>query len=137
MRCFYLFKINNEFSILSKDNPYKLYEMFESIYNLEHNEAFLGMKIYETLALPFENDDMNNYIFTKYQDNDFYTKSFNQHILNNYYTDEKTNLIINKTFIKIISNKLPSYFKELNNYKNIFVCDFKNKDYFWLKDLYN
>ena len=37
MRCFYLFKINNEFSILSKDNPYKLYEMFDMIDFVDEN----------------------------------------------------------------------------------------------------
>lgn len=36
--------------------------------------------------------------------------------------------------IKIKSNiNYPSFFENINNYSdNIFVCDFINKDYFWL-----
>ena len=32
-------------------------------------------------------------------------------------------------------NKYPTIFISLKEMKNLFVCDFKNKDYFWLNEL--
>ena len=45
-------------------------------------------------------------------------------------------LIVNKAFLLLSSNILkPSFLSDLKEYKNLFVCDFKNKDYFWLESL--
>ena len=58
-------------------------------------------------------------------------KTLNKHILND--GVEKTKLTVYNTYIKIRTNQnLTSFFKVLNKEKNIFVCDFNNKDYFWL-----
>ena len=54
-----------------------------------------------------------------------------------YFTNEKTKLIINKKFLVIRSNEeIPVFFKDIEeNEKNLFVCDFLNRDYFWLEKL--
>ena len=58
-------------------------------------------------------------------------------MINNYYRDEESRLIINKAYMLLESNVVkPSFFKDLIN-KGLFVCDFENKDYFWLDSLYS
>ena len=43
---------------------------------------------------------------------------------------------VNKAFLLLESNTLkPTFLNDLKEYKNLFVCDFKNKDYFWLNEL--
>lgn len=58
-------------------------------------------------------------------------KTLNKHVLNN--LTENTKLTVYNTYIKIKTNKnITDFFKVLENEENIFICDFNNKDYFWL-----
>ena len=60
-----------------------------------------------------------------------YKKTLNKHVLNN--LTENTKLTVYNTYIKIKTNKnITDFFKVLENEENIFICDFNNKDYFWL-----
>ena len=46
---------------------------------------------------------------------------------------ENTKLTVYNTYIKIKTNKnITDFFRVLENEENIFICDFNNKDYFWL-----
>ena len=75
--------------------------------------------------------EINSDIYKAFEYNDKYMKTLNKHILND--GVEKTKLTVYNTYIKIRTNQnLTSFFKVLNKEKNIFVCDFNNKDYFWL-----
>ena len=57
------------------------------------------------------------------------------HTINDFYFNESTKMIINNSHIKIKTNKnVPSFFYNIRNFKNIFVCDFNNHDYFLLED---
>ena len=82
-------------------------------------------------------DDLNNQLFLSYKDKSYYTKFLNTHMINDYFTHEKTKLIVNKKYLVIKSNEeVPLFFKDIDrNEKNLFVCDFINKDYFWLEEL--
>ena len=56
------------------------------------------------------------------------------------YISKKTNkpvkMIISNSYIVIKSTKeIPTFFKILSKRKNIFICDFINKDYFWLSNI--
>ena len=58
------------------------------------------------------------------------------YLLNNDDVVLTTKLIINNSHIKIKSNNLyPSFFKNLENIPYLFVCDFINMDYFFLKSV--
>ena len=83
------------------------------------------------MALPFNKENINSKLYTKYYYDNGYSRSFNKHIINN--ENEKTKLTVYNAFIKIkTNNNITSFFNVLNNEENVFVCDFNNKDYFWL-----
>ena len=75
-------------------------------------------------------------LFKQYKDNYFYTKYRNTHQIYDVYRHEKTKLVVKKTYLEIESSlPRPSFLKELRNEKNLFFCDFENKDYFWLENI--
>ena len=137
MRTFFIFKIKKHFAILTKNNPYNLYKTIEKIYNLSEEELKKNTNIFEFLKDNFNKDDLNNQLFLSYKDKSYYTKFLNTHMINDYFTHEKTKLIVNKKYLVIKSNEeVPLFFKDIDrNEKNLFVCDFINKDYFWLEEL--
>ena len=132
MRTYYVFKINKFFSYVYKNKPYKIYKTIEEIYHTKDYDMVLTYKIYEQVALVFDKTRFNSYINSIYKLNDFYHKNNNVHI----YTDnyEYTKLVVTNSNLKIKSNiNNPIFLKNINDYyENIFVCDFVNKDYFWL-----
>ena len=137
MRKFYIFNINKEFSILNKNDSYDLYRQMESIKNLDRDKFYIAINIYETLVSTIDKRNMNLEVYNKHKDSLYYTKYQNTHMINNYYRAEESKLTINKAYMLLESNVVkPSFFKDLIN-KGLFVCDFENKDYFWLDSLYS
>lgn len=137
MRKFYIFNINDEFSILNKNDAYDLYKQMESIKKLDKDEFYIAIKIYETIAKTIDKNIMNKEVYNKHKDSYFYTKYKNVHMINNYYRNEESKLVIKKTYLLLETNIIKSeFFKDLKN-KGLFVCDFENKDYFWLDSLYS
>ena len=135
MRTFYIFKINNEFTALTRNCPYNLFKSMEKIYYTDKKNLNVAYNVYEQIVLPFKKDKINVDIFENYKDNDHYTK-FNIHMINNFYNDEQTKLIVNSSHMILKTTVMaPSFFNILRNYSNIFVCDFENKDYFWLESV--
>lgn len=132
MRTYYVFKINKYFSYVYKNKPYKIYKTIEEIYHIKEYDMVLTYKIYEQVALTFNKTKLNEYLNGIYKDNSFYNKNNNTHIYNDNY--EYTKLVVTNSNLKIKSNvNNPNFFKDINNnYDNIFICDFINKDYFWL-----
>lgn len=92
----------------------------------------LTYRVYEQIAITFRKDNFNSYLYEKYQNCSCYIKNNNSHIYSNNF--EYTKLVITNTNLKIKSNvNNPIFFKDINDfYDNIFICDFINKDYFWL-----
>jgi len=136
MRTFYIFKINKEMAILTKDTPYNMFKSMEQIYRLDKKDFSLGLKLFEQLAEPINHKRINNRIFNLYKDNDHYTKFRNVHQIHNRYKPEETKLTVNKVYLMLESNIVkPLFFRHLNLDSNLFVCDFENKDYFWLESL--
>ncbi|HJJ17585.1 MAG TPA: sporulation inhibitor of replication protein SirA [Bacilli bacterium] len=136
MRTFYIFKINNEFTALTRNCPYNLFKSMEKIYYTDKKDLNVAYNVYEQIVLPFKKDKINVDIFENYKDNDHYTKFNNIHMINNFYNDEQTKLIVNSSHMILKTTVMaPSFFNILRNYSNIFVCDFENKDYFWLESV--
>lgn len=137
MRKFYIFNINKEFEILNKNDAYDLYRQMETIKNLSREEFYLAVKIYETLVNPIDKNKYNIEIYNRHKNSYFYTKYKNIHMINNYYKDEESKLIINKCYLVLETNIIkPGFINDLKN-KGLFACDFENKDYFWLDNVYN
>jgi len=136
MRTFYIFNINKSFYNLMKNNPYHLFRTMEDIHSFDCNDADIAYDLFNQIASPFDKSKINNKIFNESKDNDFYSKFHNVHRIQNKYVPEDSMLVVNKAFLLLESNILkPTFFHELKEYKNLFVCDFKNKDYFWLNEL--
>ena len=131
MRVYYLFKINDSFSNLYLNRTYYLYKMLEQISKSSKNDFIISYRLFEQMANPFNKNKINAMIYKKYENNLYYQKTLNKHTLDNMF--EKTKLTVYNTYIKIRTNKnITEFFNVLQNEENIFVCDFNNKDYFWL-----
>ena len=136
MRYFYIFNINKEFITLTKKHPYSLFKTFEEIYNLNKQELNYGISIYNNIINPFNKNEINNKIYNDYYLDDHYIKFKNIHTYNDYYSKENTKLTINNSYMLLITTSIkPIFFNKLNKYNNLFVCDFRNKDYFWLETI--
>lgn len=132
MRTFYIFKINDMFQTFYNDKSNILYKMFKDIYDSDEKEIINNFRLFERVTIPFNKRVFNNYILLKHKEDLYYTKNDNKHIINN--VDEVSKLIVNKTYLKIKSNKnINSFIKDIiDTDECVFVIDFINDDYFWL-----
>ena len=136
MRTFYLFEVKSNILKNYKYNYEELYSMLETVYNKENDDIVICYNIFKSLVNPIKKDEQNNYIKKRNLGDENYICYNYTHSINDYYYNETTKMIINNSHIKIDTNKnVPSFFKELRNYKNIFVCDFDNHDYFVLEQV--
>lgn len=134
MRTYYIFKINKYFAYIYKRFPYKMYKIIEELYYTQDYDILSSYKLYQRFAVPFNKISLNEYIYNLNKKNINYKRDNNVHIINN----EKYNrLQINSTCMILKTNDIYSIFlNDINNQQdNIFICDFKNKDYFWLDSL--
>ena len=135
MRTYYIFNINNYFTYMYKNKPYRIYKILEEMYNVKKSDIVLSYKLFEQIAYSFNKNKLNEYVKYLFKNNTSYYNRLNSHIICN--NQEYTKLTINNSNIKIKSNiNYPSFLDILINYSdNIFVCDFINKDYFWLEKI--
>ena len=136
MRTYYIFNVNKEMSILTKDSPYMLFKSFESIYRADRNDLGMASNLYEQLASKFNKAILNQRIVAEYKDNQHYMYTKDRHTYYNKYKDETCNLTVKNSYIICNSNNTKlELLKKLNGF-NLFACDFENKDYFWLDEIY-
>ncbi len=135
MRTFYIFKISKEMSILLKDVPYNLYRSLEGIYLLDKSNISYGKELLDNLIVPIDKQKYNKLIYEKNKDNDFYMKVGDNHRIINKYRKEETNIIVKNSHILIKTNIISKDIKKFLPLKELFACDFENKDYFWLEEL--
>ncbi|MDO4394798.1 MAG: hypothetical protein Q4C23_02300 [Mycoplasmatota bacterium] len=134
MRTYYIFKINKYFAYIYKRFPFKMYKIIEELYHTKEYDILLSYKYYQRFAIEFNKLAINEYIYNLNKQNKNYQRDNNIHIIIN----EKYNkLTINQMCIILKTNDIYSVFlNDLNVYlDNIFICDFKNNDYFWLDSL--
>lgn len=136
MRTYYIFKIKKEYALLTKNNPYNLYKSLEDMSSLKTGELEIALNFFDQIVDYFDKERLSIRLFKKYKNDYNYTNHLNVHMINDYYSQEKTKLIINSSYMLLRSTKqIPIFLKEFVKKDNIFVCDFKNKDYFWLEQL--
>lgn len=137
MRTFHIFKISPEFKILVAKHPFNLYETMEKIYFFEHENISIAYRIFGSIAIPFNKNGLNEEISKIFNEDHNYAVFNNTHRFNNYWTKEVSELKVHNAYMTIQSNvEHPLFFDALMKQENLFVCDFKNKDYFWLKELF-
>ena len=134
LRTYYIFNVNKFFKYIYDNNPFKMYKIFEDIYYSNYYDKIKTFRVLEEVALPFNKIMLNEYIYYEYKSKYGYRRNNEIHILN---TDERTTLRINNYNIKIeTDSNYSAFFDNIRNYNyNLFVCDFDNKDYFWLSKL--
>ena len=132
MRTYYIFKINKYFAYIYKRWPYQMYKIIEELYNTKDYDMLISYKYYKKFAEEFNKLAINEYIYNINKTNKNYERDNNIHIINN---DKYNKLTINNTCLILKTNDIYSLFlNDLNAYtSNLFICDFKNKDYFWLE----
>ena len=135
MRNFYIFKIKKEVKHSTKENPYDLFHTLETIYY--HREDTGASYIFlRQLIEPISIRELDILLFKQYKENYFYTKYKNVHSMHDVYRKENTTLKLFKTYLKLETNVVkPRFLNELQKNHNFFVCDFEEKDYFWLDSL--
>ena len=115
-----------------KDNFFKNHEeyLYQILYKLKtmHKENYsYGISLYYNICNLFDTYSLKHYIKSKtnlkFINNKFYLDKYN------YFEVRKSCCIINND--KYLKEILCIFY--IYN-KNIFVCNFDNKEYFWLKD---
>ena len=135
MRTFYLFDVKENILKNYRNNYKELYGLLESIHYLKTEDIILGFNIYQRIVNPMKKEEYNDYIKKNNLGKENYICYNYTHTINDFYFNESTKMIINNSHIKIKTNKnVPSFFYNIRNFKNIFVCDFNNHDYFLLED---
>lgn len=135
MRTYYIFRINKYFAYIYKKFPYKMYKIIEELYHTKDYDMLVSYKYYQKFAIPFNKISLNDYIYNLNKKNINYSRDNNIHTI---YNEKYNKLLINNSCMILKTNDIYSVFlNDINVYlDNIFICDFKNNDYFWL-DLVN
>ena len=134
MRTYYAFIIKDSLMQFYIKRPYSLYKILEQIYRLKSNDIMLGYRLLEQVTKPFGSKKIDNFIYKKHFNELEYTRIDDAHMIKNLYSDEITFLKAFNTHVKIkTNNNYSSFFNSIQDYnENIFVCDFDNKDFFWI-----
>jgi hypothetical protein len=111
-----------------------MYKIIEELYYTKDYDMLVSYRYYKKFAVEFNKLAVNEYIYNLNKTNKNYYRDNNIHIINN---DKYNKLTVNTTCIMLKTDDIYSVFlNDLNVYlDNIFICDFKNKDYFWLESL--
>ena len=121
---YYLFVIKKEFY---KKNDHYLYSMLENLKYMKRENYNYGFGIYHNVCYFFNDSIIKNYLEKKYD----------MKCVDNIYTiDVDTTLKITKSYACITTTR---HLRELLcifyiYHKDIFVCNFETKEYFWLKE---
>ena len=137
MRTFYIYEINDYFTSVYDKYPYKLYKMLEDAYLSKRFNKKNTFLVYEQIIKNYNKLFVNNYIFANNKLNIYYYNKDNMHLISS--NIEYSKMLVNTYCLKLSSNvNYPRFFDNINNYSdNIFVCDFVNNDYFWLRKIAN
>ncbi len=135
MKEYYIFNIKTEFIKLYKDQPSNLFYIFNRIYNMKKIDKMYGYNLFSQISNFFDKRDINEFIFNRYKDKIMYSFSNDEHIINNLFLNEVSILKIKNSNLQIETNNICSFLNDLKTYNsNLFVCNFKEQDYFFIKD---
>ena len=110
-----------------------MYKIIEELYNTKDYDMLSSYRYYQKFAVSFNKLSLNEYIYNLNKHNINYNRDNNIHTI---YNDKYNKLQINSTCLILKTNDIYSIFLNDINFQldNIFICDFKNKDYFWLNE---
>lgn len=127
MRKYFLFTIKKEYYELYKKNPLVLYKTLENLYRLKKDDLNYGLALYNQICDIIDVNRLKRYF--EHIKVDSYKNKYLVKLNNEYtYFEFHYSCIICKS-----KRNFPTVFNTLNYYnKYIFICDFNNRDYFFL-----
>ena len=127
METYYIFNIKKEIYEIYKNNPKSLYKILLNLKNMKKQDINLGLSIYNEICNIINKKKIIKYINLLPV---IKTKS-NKYLIN------KNIIIINPSRIIMQTNEInEDIIYTLNNYnKNLFMCNFKKNEYYWLNEL--
>ena len=130
----YIFNVKEEFYKLYREKPSELFFIFNRIYHMKLSDKEYGYNLFSQISNFLDKSKINEVIKDKYKDKIMYSNNGNEHIINNLFLNEISILTIKNSNIKIESNvEKPAFLENLRDLKlNLFVCDFKNQDFFFI-----
>ena len=135
MRTFYIFKMKPEMTILTKETPYNLYHTIENLYYLDTVNSNVSLSIYQNIFSYFDKEYVDKRIMNLFKHNRYYHYEDGRHMIINKYRPENTYLKVFRSHIILKTDAVdPTLLVNYLMSDNLFVCDFKNKDYFWLNE---
>lgn len=121
---YYLFVIKDNFF---KNHDEYLYEILYKLKTMHRENYNYGISLYYNICNLFDTKSLKHYVRSKtnlkFYNNKFYLDKYN------YFEIRKSCCVINNN--KYLREILCIFY--IYN-KNIFVCNFDNHEYFWLKD---
>lgn len=104
---------------------------------MRKNDINYGFNLYNQLVNGINKDYIDQTIFIKLHNKMRYLKRRDEHIINDIYKDEVSVMKVKRTYIIVNSNKnYTEFFEILKNINDdLFVCDFVNKDYFFITSI--
>lgn len=128
MKTFYLFSINNMFLTKYNKKTISTYKILNNIYK-NYDE-----KLFNKFTTKINKEKIDIQIYLNHRNDFYYYKKNNKHIIDN--ANEYVEMEINNNFITIKTNKENNtLLNDLINMKEkLFLIDFENKNYFWLKE---
>ena len=139
MKELYIFNIKKEFAKLYKNKPRELFYIFNRIYYMKEFDKGYGYNLFEQVCNFINKKELNRFITTIFKNEIMYSYTNEEHIINNLFLNEITILTVKSSNIKIETNiEDPSFYKVLKEYSStFFICDFKEQEYYFLKDQKN
>ncbi len=136
---YYIFDVKNDIANLYRDNQGSLFRILENIYYIHADDIMYGFNIFKQLTNKIKVGEFNNNIYIKLHKDLVYAKTNGEHVINDLYHDEVSILKVKSSHLLLESNKsYSSFFKVLNDVNpNYFICDFKEKDFFFINDIVN
>jgi len=136
MKEYLIFNIKDEFIKMYKDRPSELFSIFNRIYYMKAIDKNYGYNLFAQLSNFYDKNDVNDFLYRKYKDKIMYSTIHSEHIINNLFLNEISILNVRSSNIKIeTNNDNCTFFESLLSYSpNLFVCNFKEQEYFFLKN---
>lgn len=127
MRKYYLFIIKEKYK------NKQIFHTLNNLYNIKENNLLYGVKVFHEMCELYDKKIISMYLEKRFAN--IKKIKTNQYYLNGY--QEQDLIVLKKSVIIIMTNlNFPLILRTFNIYNhNIFVCDFENKDYFWLDNM--
>lgn len=136
MKEYFVFKLRKEYTKLYKNKASELFYIFNRIYYMKEIDKMYGYNLFEQISEFYDYTSVNNFLFNKYKEKIMYSFTNDEHIINNLFLNEISILRIKSSNLRIQTNREDcTFLKDLKEYSNdLFVCNFKEQEYFFLKD---